>query len=1115
MSARFLFSLLSLFLLFPSFIEARSLHHQIKATINPLSHQIQIENIIILPEQAEDLKTKTLEFSLHAGLNPFSTSPGLTLKQIKKDDSNPTDIPLEHYRVELAQGLTTFTLHYEGKIHHPLKKEGENYGRSFRETPGTISEAGIFLAGSTYWYPVFNETFITFDLEVHLPASWSSVSQGTRTFHKITDKSSTSRWHSPEEQEEIYLVAGQWTEYQRAAGKITAMAFLREADESLANKYLDATAQYLEMYQKLLGPYPYKKFALVENFWETGYGMPSFTLLGPKIIRMPFILHSSYPHEILHNWWGNGVYVDDEQGNWAEGLTTYLADHLIAEQREQGTRSRRASLQKYTDYVSKGKDFPLTAFRQRESAATEAVGYGKTLMFFHMLRLELGNDIFINALRNFYRTQSFKRAGFLELQHAFSKAAKKDLSDFFRQWIEKIGAPKLAIKKTKVQRNGDEFRLIVTLAQTQKAAPYSLSVPIAVTLKGQTKTEQITVSINKKEMTFSLIFPHRPIKLDIDPEFDLFRRLDRNEIPPALSLAFGATKILIVLPSNETGKLRGAYDELARGWQSSQTGKIEIQWDTEIKTLPSDRTIWLLGWKNRFRKNLTLGLKPFDVLFKSKQIQIAGKKIEKKGHSIVFTNRNSLNPDHALTWLATDNPAAIAGLGRKLPHYGRYSYLAFKGEAPTNVLKGLWPTPHSPLSKKLQRKNVARGELAHRPALATLPSLFSEERMMTDIRFLANDKMKGRGFGTKELEEAADYIRDQFQKAGLKPLGDQGTYFQTWAQKGGDPEKIAPLKNVVAMLPGNNTKYTGESVVVAAHYDHLGLGWPDAHAGDAGKVHPGADDNASGVAVLLELARTLGKSFRPERTIIFVAFSAEEMGTLGALHYLKTIKKFPAEKIMGMLNMDTVGRLDNKSITVFGGKSSTQWPHIFRGISFVTGISIDTVISDFNPSDQVRFHEASVPAVHLFSGANPDFHRPSDTFDKIDGAGLIKIARVMKEAIEYLSSRPDQLSTTLKTKQKKDAKSARPSARKVGIGTIPDFAYTEKGMRISGTIPGSPAEKAGLLAGDVIYWIGKNYVEDIRVFSGLLRKLKPGIPVSLTLLRGDQEMTLSIVPMKR
>lgn len=128
------------------------------------------------------------------------------------------------------------------------------------------------------------------------------------------------------------------------------------------------------MYSKLIGPYPYKKFALVENFWETGYGMPSFTLLGPKIIRFPFILHSSYPHEILHNWWANGVFVDLNAGNWNEGLTAYLSDHLVKEQRNQGVEYRRTTLQKYTDYVAKSKDFPIMEFRSRHSSATEAVG---------------------------------------------------------------------------------------------------------------------------------------------------------------------------------------------------------------------------------------------------------------------------------------------------------------------------------------------------------------------------------------------------------------------------------------------------------------------------------------------------------------------------------------------------------------------------------------------------------------------------------------------------------------------------------------------------------------------------------------------------------------------
>src|SRR5258707_15462104 len=129
-------------------------------------------------------------------------------------------------------------------------------------------------------------------------------------------------------------MAAPFSEYSRDAGGVKAMAFLRKPDKALADRYLDATAQYLEMYRGLLGPYPYSKFALVENFWETGYGMPSFTLLGEQVIRFPFILHSSYPHELLHNWWGNGVFVDLAGGKWCVGLTAFLPDPPIAEQRD-------------------------------------------------------------------------------------------------------------------------------------------------------------------------------------------------------------------------------------------------------------------------------------------------------------------------------------------------------------------------------------------------------------------------------------------------------------------------------------------------------------------------------------------------------------------------------------------------------------------------------------------------------------------------------------------------------------------------------------------------------------------------------------------------------------
>ena len=146
------------------------------------------------------------------------------------------------------------------------------------------------------------------------------------------------------------------------------------------------------------------------------------------------------------------------------------------------------------------------------------------------------------------------------------------------------------------------------------------------------------------------------------------------------------------------------------------------------------------------------------------------------------------------------------------------------------------------------------------------------------------------------------------------------------------------MKNVIGIIPGKNPALQGQSVVIGAHYDHLGLGWPDAREGQKGKVHPGADDNASGVAVLIELARVLAKAPQPDRTIVFVAFSGEEAGKRGSQHYVANEKNYPADKCIGMVNLDTVGRLGKGKLLVLGAGSAKEWVPIFRGAGFVTGV---------------------------------------------------------------------------------------------------------------------------------------------------------------------------------
>ncbi|UCG21851.1 MAG: M20/M25/M40 family metallo-hydrolase, partial [Deltaproteobacteria bacterium] len=1019
----------------------------------------------------------------------------------------------------LPPGQNKFILEYGGSINHPLESYGKEQARGFRQTWGVISSEGVYLAGSSFWYPIFAEGQVTFNLQVDLPQEWDAVSQGQRTLRVRRGGSTSVRWESPEPQEEIFMVAAPFIEYAKSAGRVDSMVFLRTPDDELANKYLEATVRYLAMYEKLIGVYPYKKFALVENFWETGFGMPSFTLLGPKVIRFPFILHSSYPHEILHNWWGNGVFPDYTEGNWAEGLTAYLSDHLIKEMRGNGVAYRQETLQKYLDYVLQGRDFPLTQFRSRHSSSSEAVGYGKSLMFFHMLRQDLGDETFARALQDFYQKNKFKLATFEDLRRSFEQVSGKNLKIYFDQWLNRVGGPELRVSGVAARPEGNGYVLRGLLEQVQPQDGYLLTVPVAVTMQDHESAYQTVVTMKEKRHELKLNLPAKPLRIDIDPEFDLFRRLDRDETPPALTQALGARKMLILLPSSAEKPLLQAYRQLAISLSQSGPDEVEVKLDVELELLPSDRAVTLLGWENKFRGEISSALSRYDLSMKKSEVQIGRTKLERNNHSIALTARQPRNKDLSLTWIAVDPPEAFPGLGRKLPHYHKYSYLGFEGAEPTNIAKGRWPVLDSPLTAFVTPEDgtilrVERGKLASRQPLATLPPLFSEKRMMETIRFLASGKLGGRGFGTEGLDQAAEFIARKLEEAGLEPGGDlPGSFFQTWEDLGGEPETKVKLKNVVGIIPGKNSEFEGQSLVVGAHYDHLGLGWPDARGENKGKIHYGADDNSSGVAVLLELAKVLGKNLKPERTVVFVAFTGEEAGKRGSRYYLDKQKQFPAEECIGMLNLDTVGRLGDGKLLVLGGGSASEWAHIFRGAGFVTGVQVELVSEDLDASDQKSFHESGIPAVQLFSGPNLDYHRPTDTADKIDPAGLLKVASVSREVIEYLADRKEPMTNTLKPGKKSVLPPQR--GRKVSFGIVPDFAYSGEGCRISGLVPGSPAESSGLREGDVIVSMDSREVRNLRDLSTILKSLEPGDRIPITFLRQGNKMTVEAEVVER
>ncbi len=1083
--------------------------YRLEAALEPEDHRLAITATVEVPD---GLAGRPVEFLLSAQLAITAAEPaavavpdgaGAPFMGINGTSAGlASRAGVSRYRIELPPGRHSFTLSYAGAVDIPPTTSPEEYARSFQETPGYLGAEGIYLAGSTLWYPYLGDALLGFELSVGAPAGWHLISQGNGASR---DEQGRARWESGGPVDEIYLVGGPLLSYARPAGAVEAQVYLREKDDALAGRYLEATARYLELYRGLIGPYPYGKFALVENFWETGYGMPSFTLLGPQIIRFPFILTSSYPHEILHNWWGNSVFVDYPSGNWAEGLTAYLADHLMKEIDGLGAEYRRDTLKKYRDFVKESRDFPLSEFRSRHSAATEAVGYGKTLMGFHMLRLELGDEAFRRALAEFYASFRGRRASFADVQTTFEEAAQQDLGRFFDEWVTRTGAPDLGVANVEVERRNGQFVVRGTLEQRQPG-PYALTVPVVI----ETDTGRVAGSVATRERRtrFAITSASRPLALAVDPEFDLFRLLDPRETAPSIGQIFGEPRILAVLPSGDAAETQ-AYRDMLAAWDSPAQA-IEVVLDTELDALPEDRAAWVLGRGNRLAERLFAGQPTLGFEATPEALHLGGARMPWSGHSLVTVLRHPGNPAKAIGWIVSDPPEAIPGLARKLPHYGKYSYLGFEGTEPANTVKGEWPATDSPLLVSLAPGVPARLEAPpRRTPLAALPPVFDRERLLAHVRYLAAPEREGRGVGSAGLEESARYIAEQFAAAGLLPAGDGDTWFQVFESPTGPDGKSHEVRNVVGYVPGSDPALEGQAGIISAHYDHLGLGWPDVRAEAVGQIHHGADDNASGVAVLIELARALAQGPPPRRSLVLVAFTAEESGLLGSRHYVANPLPFAQPGIVGVVNLDTVGRLGDGPVQVLGTESAREWPFVFQGIGFVTGVPVKVVAGASQSSDQQSFIDAGIPGVQIFTGAHLDYHRPSDTADQVDGDGLVRVATVAREAASYLGD-------TLKTPTFAGAEREGPSTaeltqrtaegnrRRVSFGTVPDFGFPGPGIRVESVVPGSPAERAGIRAGDVVTRLDGADIASLGSFSELLKQYAPGDRVRAAWLRDGE-----------
>jgi hypothetical protein len=388
--------------------------------------------------------------------------------------------------------------------------------------------------------------------------------------------------------------------------------------------------------------------------------------------------------------------------------------------------------------------------------------------------------------------------------------------------------------------------------------------------------------------------------------------------------------------------------------------------------------------------------------------------------------------------------------------------------------------------------------------------------LLRDATWLSRDALEGRATGTPGNDTAAAYVARRFAALGLHPLGTDG-FFQPFEARPvlagggshGQPPAGLPTRNVVGLLPGSDAALAGQYIVIGAHHDHLGrtgIGALDADSAHA--IHNGADDNASGTSTVMELARLLARR-PPARSVLFVTFSAEELGLLGSRHFVEH-SPVPLDSVVAMLNFDMVGRLRDHRLILNGTATALEMRPIIDSANASGGedsLRITANGDGFGPSDHSSFYGAGVPVLHFFTNLHDDYHRASDDAHRLDAAGMARVAGLAEGIARAIADRPQRLTPV---RVAAPAPATTTNASNVYLGTIPDMAAGErKGLLLSGVRPGSPADSAGLRAGDLVVELGGQPVTGLYDYSSALYAHQPGDTVSIVVERDGQRLTFS------
>jgi hypothetical protein len=638
-----------------------------------------------------------------------------------------------------SEEFSNYTITDSGDGILRFKVSGEIRGEGLTSAQAMILNSGL------YWSP-FAKSLFTYEMSLHLT---EDLQVFTASSNPQNCGDGCLRVTERRLQEDLFLVVGHYFAYvKKTTSGHEVGVFLFADDRTLAETYLELLPQYLERYQQLFGTYLYEKFFVIENFNETGFGMPGFTLLGSSVIRLPFILKSSLPHEVLHNWWGNGVYVDYAKGNWCEGLTTYFADHLEAENADQSAKYRREALTEYADFVAQGggdgggnADFPLVEFTSRHDEASQAIGYGKSMMFFHMLSQRVGAKALLKALKKLYEEAQFQSLGFIgfmdilaknlsadfskefskSFKKSFSKDLPRDLKSFYLPWLTQKGSVKITAEQQcdsvdgNNGNNGNNGKTKIVVRSVPPELSYSLAFEFhgpnpnpTPTLHGSVVVQGGRGLIEVPEQNAGIPMPGTPMAgipitdtpitgtLKLDPNFEVFRELYPEEKPLTFSRILSASRLTVVVQSG--------YEAQAASWimglQNVFAGVID--WKKDGEELPTNfetpRIYFGTGWSGAPE---FLKLIPNEkIIFKDQTLEVEGLKLISGEQSWILMGED-LKTKKIMLWASPADKQDAGAWGRQLTHYSKFGILAFDGKK--NIFKTAYATGGSPMELPLRR----------------------------------------------------------------------------------------------------------------------------------------------------------------------------------------------------------------------------------------------------------------------------------------------------------------------------------------------------------------------------------------------------------------------------